>query len=167
MRELASEVGFEVDEEGASVIDHLNYDVNDLGKVCTKSDFLLSIWQSFSPPSQSYKMDIKCLYFVQFPLPACQWFEGTHTTCSSNLYFLHITSTMGMCDCVKISFLGYCMFSCWLVVLPMYINCREFEAYRVLVGKHLLNILIGRCAHIWQSIVKMDHKEWKWSVCLC
>nr|CAD7462651.1 unnamed protein product [Timema tahoe] len=32
LRELASEVGFEVDEEGASVIDHLNYDVNDLGK---------------------------------------------------------------------------------------------------------------------------------------
>ncbi|XP_067006615.1 dolichyl-diphosphooligosaccharide--protein glycosyltransferase 48 kDa subunit [Anabrus simplex] len=32
LRELASEVGFEIDEEGASVIDHLNYDVNDLGK---------------------------------------------------------------------------------------------------------------------------------------
>ncbi|KAJ9595545.1 hypothetical protein L9F63_013254, partial [Diploptera punctata] len=32
LRELASEVGFEVDEEGASVIDHLNYDMNDLGK---------------------------------------------------------------------------------------------------------------------------------------
>lgn len=32
LRELASEVGFEVDEEGASVIDHLNYDVHDLGK---------------------------------------------------------------------------------------------------------------------------------------
>ncbi|XP_063236755.1 dolichyl-diphosphooligosaccharide--protein glycosyltransferase 48 kDa subunit [Bacillus rossius redtenbacheri] len=32
LRELASEVGFEVDEEGASVIDHLNYDVSDLGK---------------------------------------------------------------------------------------------------------------------------------------
>ena len=41
MRELASEVGFEVDEEGASVIDHLNYDVNDLGKVCIKRDLLL------------------------------------------------------------------------------------------------------------------------------
>ncbi|XP_047001722.1 dolichyl-diphosphooligosaccharide--protein glycosyltransferase 48 kDa subunit [Schistocerca americana] len=32
LRELASEVGFEMDEEGASVIDHLNYDVNDQGK---------------------------------------------------------------------------------------------------------------------------------------
>lgn len=32
LRELASEVGFEVDEEGASVIDHLNYDANDQGK---------------------------------------------------------------------------------------------------------------------------------------
>lgn len=32
LRELASEVGFEMDEEGASVIDHLNHDVNDLGK---------------------------------------------------------------------------------------------------------------------------------------
>lgn len=31
LRELASECGFEVDEEGASVIDHLNYDVSDVG----------------------------------------------------------------------------------------------------------------------------------------
>lgn len=33
LRELASECGFEIDEEGSSVIDHLNYDVNDDGKV--------------------------------------------------------------------------------------------------------------------------------------
>lgn len=33
LRELASECGFEVDEEGASVIDHVNYDVKDSGKV--------------------------------------------------------------------------------------------------------------------------------------
>uniref|UniRef100_A0A034WTU4 Dolichyl-diphosphooligosaccharide--protein glycosyltransferase 48 kDa subunit n=1 Tax=Bactrocera dorsalis TaxID=27457 RepID=A0A034WTU4_BACDO len=31
LREFASECGFEVDEEGASVIDHLNYDVSDVG----------------------------------------------------------------------------------------------------------------------------------------
>ncbi|GAB0090576.1 Dolichyl-diphosphooligosaccharide--protein glycosyltransferase 48 kDa subunit [Sergentomyia squamirostris] len=31
IRELASECGFELDEEGASVIDHLNYDVSDSG----------------------------------------------------------------------------------------------------------------------------------------
>ena len=31
LRELASECGFEVDEEGASVIDHMNYDVSDAG----------------------------------------------------------------------------------------------------------------------------------------
>lgn len=31
LRELATECGFEVDEEGASVIDHLNYDVSDSG----------------------------------------------------------------------------------------------------------------------------------------
>ncbi|XP_063974487.1 dolichyl-diphosphooligosaccharide--protein glycosyltransferase 48 kDa subunit [Diachasmimorpha longicaudata] len=31
LRELASENGFEVDEEGATVIDHLNYDVSDSG----------------------------------------------------------------------------------------------------------------------------------------
>lgn len=31
LRELASECGFEMDEEGASVIDHLNYDVSDTG----------------------------------------------------------------------------------------------------------------------------------------
>jgi oligosaccharyltransferase complex subunit beta len=35
LRELASECGFEVDEEGASVIDHLNYDTSDKGKVRT------------------------------------------------------------------------------------------------------------------------------------
>lgn len=32
LRELASECGFEIDEEGSSVIDHLNYDVSDDGK---------------------------------------------------------------------------------------------------------------------------------------
>lgn len=31
LRDLASECGFEVDEDGASVIDHLNYDVSDKG----------------------------------------------------------------------------------------------------------------------------------------
>lgn len=31
LRELASECGFELDQEGASVIDHLNYDVTDDG----------------------------------------------------------------------------------------------------------------------------------------
>ena len=33
MREIAAECGFEVDEEGAAVIDHLNYDTSDQGKV--------------------------------------------------------------------------------------------------------------------------------------
>lgn len=33
LRELASECGLEIDEEGSSVIDHLNYDTNDDGKV--------------------------------------------------------------------------------------------------------------------------------------
>lgn len=32
LRELASECGVEIDEEGASVIDHLNYDISDQGK---------------------------------------------------------------------------------------------------------------------------------------
>jgi len=32
LREVASEVGFEADEEGTSVIDHLNYDAKDEGK---------------------------------------------------------------------------------------------------------------------------------------
>lgn len=31
LRELATEVGFEVDENGAAVIDHLNYDISDSG----------------------------------------------------------------------------------------------------------------------------------------
>ncbi len=34
LREITAECGFEVDEEGAAVIDHLNYDVLDQGKVC-------------------------------------------------------------------------------------------------------------------------------------
>lgn len=33
LRELAVECGFEVTEENSSLIDHLNYDVSDLGKV--------------------------------------------------------------------------------------------------------------------------------------
>lgn len=33
IREITAECGFEVDEEGAAVIDHINYDVNDSGKV--------------------------------------------------------------------------------------------------------------------------------------
>lgn len=35
LRELAAECGFEVTEENSSLIDHLNYDVSDLGKVIT------------------------------------------------------------------------------------------------------------------------------------
>ena len=34
IRELGTEVGVEMDEEGASVIDHLHYDANDNGQVC-------------------------------------------------------------------------------------------------------------------------------------
>lgn len=33
LRELAAECGFEVTEENSSLIDHLNYDTNDPGKV--------------------------------------------------------------------------------------------------------------------------------------
>ena len=36
LREITAECGFEVDEEGAAVIDHLNYDVLDQGKVMLK-----------------------------------------------------------------------------------------------------------------------------------
>ena len=35
LRELASECGFEVDEEGANVIDHMNYDISDSGQHTT------------------------------------------------------------------------------------------------------------------------------------
>ncbi len=35
IRELASECGVEFDEEGTAIIDHLNYDVSDTGKVQT------------------------------------------------------------------------------------------------------------------------------------
>lgn len=35
LRELASECGFEVDEEGAAVIDHMNYDISDSGQHTT------------------------------------------------------------------------------------------------------------------------------------
>lgn len=40
IRDIASECGFEVDEEQASVIDHLNYDFADSGKV-SASDVIL------------------------------------------------------------------------------------------------------------------------------
>lgn len=33
LRELAAECGFEVTEENSSLIDHLNYDASDSGKV--------------------------------------------------------------------------------------------------------------------------------------
>lgn len=33
LRELAAECGFEVTEENSSLIDHLNYDISDAGKV--------------------------------------------------------------------------------------------------------------------------------------
>lgn len=33
IRELVTEVGVEMDEEGAAVIDHLHYDANDDGQV--------------------------------------------------------------------------------------------------------------------------------------
>lgn len=39
IRELVTEVGVEMDEEGAAVIDHLHYDANDDGQV---------IWMDFS-----------------------------------------------------------------------------------------------------------------------
>lgn len=35
LRELASECGFEIDEEGATVIDHMNYDASDAGQHTT------------------------------------------------------------------------------------------------------------------------------------
>ena len=41
IRELASECGVEFDEEGTAVIDHLNYDVSDTGKVQSSSELLI------------------------------------------------------------------------------------------------------------------------------
>ena len=47
LREVASEVGFEADEEGTSVIDHLNYDAKDEGKhtlvVASASNLIKSV----------------------------------------------------------------------------------------------------------------------------
>lgn len=45
LRELATEFGFEVDEDGAAVIDHLNYDISDSGdhtKIVTSQENLIS-----------------------------------------------------------------------------------------------------------------------------
>lgn len=45
LRELATECGFEVDEDGAAVIDHLNYDTSDSGdhtKIVASSENLIS-----------------------------------------------------------------------------------------------------------------------------
>lgn len=41
IRELVTEVGVEMDEEGAAVIDHLHYDANDDGQVKV---FCIFIW---------------------------------------------------------------------------------------------------------------------------
>lgn len=40
LRELAAECGFEVTEENSSLIDHLNYDASDAGKVIILCYFL-------------------------------------------------------------------------------------------------------------------------------
>lgn len=40
LRELAAECGFEVTEENSSLIDHLNYDANDSGKVIISSNHI-------------------------------------------------------------------------------------------------------------------------------
>lgn len=41
IRDFGSECGVEFDEEKTAVIDHLNYDVSDPGKVCVVFQFLL------------------------------------------------------------------------------------------------------------------------------
>lgn len=46
LREIASEVGFEMDEEGASVIDHLNFDASDEGQVGRSRAVATYIWLS-------------------------------------------------------------------------------------------------------------------------
>ena len=46
LREITAECGFEVDEEGAAVIDHLNYDARDQGKVIIKQSDYLN-WKGF------------------------------------------------------------------------------------------------------------------------
>lgn len=48
IRDLASECGVEFDEEGTSVIDHLNYDVSDQGKVSGHSLYSYPITPSIS-----------------------------------------------------------------------------------------------------------------------
>lgn len=39
LKELATECGVEFDEEKTAVIDHLNYDLSDKGKVCPLLQF--------------------------------------------------------------------------------------------------------------------------------
>lgn len=56
IRELAMECGVEIDEENTSVIDHLNYDVNDEGKVKNKT-----VLQSFLTVINAFQMIWICL----------------------------------------------------------------------------------------------------------
>lgn len=61
LRELASECGFEVDEEGAFVIDHLNYDITDEGqhtKLVISSENLID-----APVIVGNKKDISALLY--------------------------------------------------------------------------------------------------------
>lgn len=44
MKELAQECGVEFDEENSAVIDHLNYDVSDAGKVITNGNINLKLF---------------------------------------------------------------------------------------------------------------------------
>jgi len=47
IRDLASECGVEFDETKTSVIDHLNYDVSDPGRVRTSISCLLPLYDGF------------------------------------------------------------------------------------------------------------------------
>nr|CAD7413301.1 unnamed protein product [Timema poppensis] len=77
LRELASEVGFEVDEEGASVIDHLNYDVNDLGKmvepdssqVAMEFDMAFIISNITVHAIKFHKLSLRAGFIVKFSTP--------------------------------------------------------------------------------------------------
>ena len=64
MRELATECGVEFDEEKSAVIDHLNYDVADDGKVRIRVTFIQTTALSKTVPTNG----VSRMFFCREPL---------------------------------------------------------------------------------------------------
>ena len=93
IRELASECGVEFDEEGTAVIDHLNYDVSDTGKVhpIQKLRNILCyfichpIWSDISDGSQ---MTSQMISKGTFPITFWKTFQATWNVAWTHIHWM-------------------------------------------------------------------------------